>query len=153
MLRSTGLGPSRLLEADVTDEAEVERELVVQVEARKPLGWRLRAFGTEYNLLARLPRAVELAKHMKPPPKSALASALLSPMPGRLVSVAVEPGDTVVVGQELAVVEAMKMQNVLLAECDGVVTSLLAEPGATLEADQPIVVFRDDAEAAEAEAA
>ena len=54
---------------------------------------------------------------------------------------AVEVGDEVAQGQELAVVEAMKMQNVLLAERDGVVSSLLAEPGATLETDQPLIAF------------
>jgi len=141
LLNSSGLGPSRLLEAEVADEAAEERELTVQVVAKKPLGWTLRAFGTEYELLARRPRVAELASYMKPPPKSAFSGALLSPMPGRLVSMAVEVGDEVAQGQELAVVEAMKMQNVLLAERDGVVSSLLAEPGATLETDQPLIAF------------
>ena len=57
---------------------------------------------------------------------------LLSPMPGLLVSVAVEPGEQVKAGQELAVVEAMKMENVLRAERDAVVAKVLASPGRAL---------------------
>ena len=75
---------------------------------------------------------------------------LLSPMPGALVSVAVEIGQTVEPGQELAVVEAMKMQNVLTAPRDGVVKELLASAGATLSADQAILSFEDATKAARA---
>ena len=50
--------------------------------------------------------------------------ALLSPMPGRVVSVDVSPGDKVVIGQELVVVEAMKMQNLLRSERNGIVKSV-----------------------------
>ena len=80
---------------------------------------------------------------MKPPPKDPFADALTSPMPGTLVSVNVAPGDEVAMGHELAVVEAMKMQNVLTAERDGVVKAVLAESGATLSADQPILTFEE----------
>ena len=62
-------------------------------------------------------------------------------MPGKLLSVTVGVGDAVFVGQELCVVEAMKMQNVLTASRDGVVASLLAAPGDTLAGDQPIIAF------------
>ena len=62
-------------------------------------------------------------------------------MPGALLTVAVKVGDEVVEGQEVCVVEAMKMQNVLFAPRDGKVKSLLAEPGSVLAADQPIVDF------------
>ena len=64
-------------------------------------------------------------------------------MPGTLLSLAVEAGQRVVVGQELCVVEAMKMQNVLHATRDGVVKALLAPPGSTLSADQPIIAFEE----------
>ncbi len=66
---------------------------------------------------------------------------LISPMPGFLVSVAVQEGDIVKAGQELAVVEAMKMENVMRAERDGVVAKVLAETGASLAVDQPIIEF------------
>ena len=66
---------------------------------------------------------------------------LLSPMPGALVSVAVEIGQTVEPGQELAVVEAMKMQNVLRAENKGVIKSINASSGNNLEVDELILEF------------
>ena len=70
-----------------------------------------------------------------------LSKFLLSPMPGLLVRVAVEAGAEVKAGEELAVVEAMKMENVLRAVQDGVVKAVLAEPGASLAVDQAIIEF------------
>jgi propionyl-CoA carboxylase alpha chain len=66
---------------------------------------------------------------------------LLSPMPGLLVSVAVAEGESVKVGQELAVVEAMKMENVMRAERDGVVSKVHAAAGSSLAVDQEIIEF------------
>jgi propionyl-CoA carboxylase alpha chain len=65
----------------------------------------------------------------------------LSPMPGLLVEVAVQPGQKVQAGERLAVIEAMKMENVLFAVADGVVARLLAAKGESLAVDQPIVEF------------
>ncbi len=84
------------------------------------------------------------AEHFaKMPVKEApdMSGFLLSPMPGLLVSVAVSPGQSVKAGEVLAVVEAMKMENTLRAERDTVVKEVLAEPGNTLEVDQPIIAF------------
>jgi propionyl-CoA carboxylase alpha chain len=69
---------------------------------------------------------------------------VLSPMPGLLVSLSVILGQEVRAGEALAVVEAMKMENVLLAERDGVVAKLLAVPGETLTIDQPILEFNSN---------
>ncbi|MDG2284988.1 MAG: acetyl/propionyl-CoA carboxylase subunit alpha, partial [Alphaproteobacteria bacterium] len=66
---------------------------------------------------------------------------LLSPMPGLLVSVAVAEGESVKAGQELAVVEAMKMENVMRAERDGVVSKVHAAAGSSLAVDQEIIEF------------
>jgi propionyl-CoA carboxylase alpha chain len=66
---------------------------------------------------------------------------VLSPMPGLLVSLAVTLGQEVRAGEALAVVEAMKMENVLRAERDGVVANLHAIPGENLSVDQPILEF------------
>ena len=87
------------------------------------------------------PRTAELHALMprkSPPDKSRF---LLSPMPGLLVSLATEAGARVKAGQELAVIEAMKMENSLRAEQDGVVEKVLTEPGEILKADQPILEF------------
>jgi propionyl-CoA carboxylase alpha chain len=66
---------------------------------------------------------------------------LLCPMPGLVISIDVREGQEVKVGETLAVVEAMKMQNVLRAERDGVVKSIHAKAGATLAVDALILEF------------
>jgi propionyl-CoA carboxylase alpha chain len=76
--------------------------------------------------------------HKAPPDTSKL---LLSPMPGLLVDVAVQPGQAVRAGERLAVVEAMKMENILLAARDATVSEILATRGESLAVDQPIIRF------------
>jgi len=86
-------------------------------------------------------RTAELFKLMpyKAPPD--MSRFLLSPMPGLLVDVAVQPGQKVQAGERLAVIEAMKMENVLFAVADGVVGKLLASKGESLAVDQAILEF------------
>ena len=68
-----------------------------------------------------------------------MSNFVLSPMPGLLISVAVEEGQQVKAGSEVAVIEAMKMENVLRAEKDGTVEKIFLQPGATVEPDQEIL--------------
>ena len=114
--------------------------VAIQIE-RERIDYRLSHAGADLNLLVLTPEGARLSRHMivKAPPDT--SRLLLSPMPGLLVSVAVKAGETVKAGQELAVVEAMKMENSLRAERDGVVAAIVAEAGATLEVDQPIIEF------------
>ena len=116
------------------------RPVTVQVDRQGPW-WRLFHGGAHLEALVLSARAAELAARMprKEPPD--LSRFLLSPMPGLLVSLAVETGQEVKAGEELAVVEAMKMENVLRAQRDGVVSKLHAEPGASLAVDQVILEF------------
>jgi propionyl-CoA carboxylase alpha chain len=115
-------------------------EVCVQVE-RHGYKYQLFHHGIRVDALVLTPRAAHLNTYMpvKEPPD--LSKFLLSPMPGLLVSVSAEPGQEIKTGEQLAVVEAMKMENVLRAEQDAVVAKILAEPGATLEVDQPIIEF------------
>ncbi len=114
--------------------------LAVQVDPAG-VGVRLIHGGTVIEAAVLVPRAAALADLMpvKVPPD--LSRFLLSPMPGLLVSVAVKPGDEVKAGQELAVVEAMKMENILRADADAVVAKVHAAAGDSLAVDQPIVEF------------
>ncbi len=114
--------------------------MIVQLDSTG-IGYRFYHGGAELTVLSLTPRAAELADLMpiKQPPD--LTKFLLSPMPGLLVSLAVEPGQKVVPGQELAVVEAMKMMNILRAERDTKVIGLHAEPGDSLSVDQKILEF------------
>jgi propionyl-CoA carboxylase alpha chain len=70
-----------------------------------------------------------------------LSKFLLAPMPGLLVKLAVQAGQEVKAGQELAVIEAMKMENVLRAPADGEIASVAASLGDCLTVDQVILEF------------
>jgi propionyl-CoA carboxylase alpha chain len=121
------------------------RPFTAQVErggARNPLAIRVAHDGTQLDTLVLLPRAAELFRLMphKAPPD--LSKFLLSPMPGLLVDLAVQPGQKVLAGERLAVIEAMKMENILTATQDGTVGELLAKKGESLAVDQPILSFQ-----------
>ncbi len=62
-------------------------------------------------------------------------------IPGRVVGVSIVPGDSVVAGQQLLVVEAMKMQNELRAPRDGVISSVAVGPGRTIEVGDLLLVL------------
>ncbi len=111
-----------------------------QVE-RHGLGYRLSHNGAQIEVRVLSTRAAELYTLMpvKAPPD--LSKFLLSPMPGLLVDVAVKPGQAVRAGERLAVIEAMKMENILLATQDRVVARVPATRGETLAVDQVIVEF------------
>jgi len=113
----------------------------VQVE-RRGLRYRLTHRGTELDIQVLPRRAAELLRLMPkkaPPDRSRF---LLSPMPGLLAEVAVRAGQEVKAGERLVVIEAMKMQNVILAERDAVVSELLAREGESLAVDQPVLAFK-----------
>lgn len=104
-------------------------------------GYRVRHRGADLSALVMEPHIAHLADLMPEKTGSGSDKHLLSPMPGLLVSVAVSAGQKVSAGQELAVIEAMKMENVLRAERDGVVSALKANPGDSLSPDQVILEF------------
>jgi propionyl-CoA carboxylase alpha chain len=108
---------------------------------KNPLALRVQHNGTRIDALVVSPRMAELHALMpfKAPPD--MSRFVLSPMPGLLVDVAVVPGQRVQAGERVAVIEAMKMENVLFAPADGVVGKVLAAKGESLTVDQPIVVF------------
>ena len=116
------------------------RKLVVQID-RDGIGFRLTRGGARIAVKVLTPLAAELLSQMpaKQPPD--LSRFLLSPMPGLLVSLAVGEGQDVKAGEELAVVEAMKMENVLRAERDGKVKTVRAKTGDSLAVDQAILEF------------
>ena len=105
-------------------------------------GYRLFYRGTEINAQVISPRAADFMKHMLFKPPQDMSKFLLSPMPGLLVNLSVNEGQEVREGQELAVVEAMKMENSLRATKDGVVGNIEAEQGDSLAVDQIILEFK-----------
>lgn len=112
----------------------------MQVE-RRVLTYRLFHWGTQADVHVLTGRAADLLAKMpyKEPPD--MSKFLLSPMPGLLTQLMVEPGQRVSAGERLAAIEAMKMENVLKAQNDGVVAEVLAQPGESLAVDQAIIRF------------
>ncbi|MBO6902711.1 MAG: acetyl/propionyl/methylcrotonyl-CoA carboxylase subunit alpha [Rhizobiaceae bacterium] len=104
-------------------------------------GMRISWRGLSVDTRVMLPYMAELEKLMpvKLPPDT--SKMLLCPMPGLVVSIAVAEGQEVKTGETLAVVEAMKMENVLRAERDLVVSKINAEPGDSLAVDAVIMEF------------
>jgi propionyl-CoA carboxylase alpha chain len=111
-----------------------------QIE-RLALAYRVVHQGAQIEVRVLSPRAAELNALMpfKAPPD--LSKFLLSPMPGLLVDVAVAPGQAVRAGEKLAVIEAMKMENILIASQDCVVAQVRAGKGESLSVDQVILEF------------
>jgi propionyl-CoA carboxylase alpha chain len=116
--------------------AQIERGTV-----KNPLALQVQHNGTRIQALVMSPRMAELHQLMpyKAPPD--LSRFVLSPMPGLLVDVAVAVGQKVQAGERVAVIEAMKMENVLFASQDGVVKKVVAAKGESLTVDQMIVEF------------
>ena len=122
--------------------------LRVQHMARLAAGFRLQFQGATQDAVVRSPRAHALAQHMLPPRRVDSSKVVISPMPGTLVSLAVKAGQAVEEGQELLIVEAMKMQNVIRAARRGKLKSVLVKPGQSLVVDQALIEFEDEPAAA-----
>ena len=112
----------------------------LQIE-RRGLRYRVSHFGLQVEPMVMTVRAAYLLSLMpeKLPPD--MSKFLLSPMPGLLREIAVTEGQEVKAGEKLAVIEAMKMENLLRAEQDGTVKAIVATPGASLAVDEVIIEF------------
>jgi propionyl-CoA carboxylase alpha chain len=104
-------------------------------------GFVIRHRATSLRVLVLSPRSAEL--HGKLPPKKAADTSklVLSPMPGLVVSIDVTAGQEVKTGEVVAVLEAMKMQNILRAERDGLIKAVNVKSGDSVAADEVLVEF------------
>ncbi|RIK93320.1 MAG: acetyl-CoA carboxylase biotin carboxylase subunit [Proteobacteria bacterium] len=116
------------------------RPMSIQVD-KLAEGYRLTFDGVSLRALVRSPRTAELARLMpeKLPPDT--SKYLICPMPGLVVNIEVKEGEEVKAGQALAVVEAMKMENILRAERDATVGKIVAKKGDSLAVDAVIMEF------------
>ncbi|WP_443971159.1 ATP-binding protein [Sphingobium sp. CR28] len=130
----------RLIEAEFGEDGE--EALAVRIAPVRS-GWRLTTRGAFHQVRVLPGHAAPYAAHMieRVPPD--LSRFLMSPMPGKLVALHVQAGDKVEVGQPLAVVEAMKMENILRATKAGTVHNVAEDVGATLALDQVILELGD----------
>jgi len=115
-------------------------EFTLQLERHK-MKYRLFHWGAQVDFTVLTAHAAELLALMpeKAPPD--LSKFLLSPMPGLLRELSVTEGQEVKAGEKLAVIEAMKMENILKADQDCKVKKLVAKPGESLSVDQVIIEF------------
>jgi propionyl-CoA carboxylase alpha chain len=114
----------------------------VSVQVRSILGgYRLSHGGVETEAHVFTPREAELARIMPAKKAADSSSKLLCPMPGRVVAISVAQGQEVKAGEPLAIVEAMKMENVLRAERDAKVKAIRATEGESLAVDAVIMEF------------
>jgi propionyl-CoA carboxylase alpha chain len=119
----------------------VDDETLVLKVGKVSGGFRIRNRGADLKVHVRTPRQAELALLMPEKLAADTSKMLLCPMPGLIVSVNVQEGDEVQEGQALCTVEAMKMENILRAEKNAVVTKINAGPGDSLAVDDVIMEF------------
>ncbi|MBU3575634.1 acetyl-CoA carboxylase biotin carboxylase subunit [Polynucleobacter sp. UK-Mo-2m-Kol15] len=115
-------------------------KVTVQVE-RRGIKLALVLDGAHYECMVLSPLGAELQRRMlvKVPPDT--SKLVMSPMPGLLTNISVKVGEAVTAGQKLAAIEAMKMENTLVAAQDGIVAEIYANVGESLAVDQLIIRF------------
>jgi propionyl-CoA carboxylase alpha chain len=116
------------------------RRLTVRV-ARNGRGWKLTTRGAAHKVQVLLPHVAKLAQHMIDKPAPDLSRLLIAPMPGLLTKLNVKPGDKVEAGHPVAVMEAMKMENILRAEKAAKVKATPVKAGESVAVDQVIMEF------------
>lgn len=110
------------------------------------LQYRQNFIWTAYSGITRIfeiytPREWELAQYMPKEKKGAHDNVLLSPLPGMVVNIMVKKGDRVYRGQDLVVIESMKMESGVSSPCDGIVENVAATIGKAVETDEVLITF------------
>jgi propionyl-CoA carboxylase alpha chain len=146
-------GPGRVVKLDSDVQYEPTKFLatitldgttrVIQVLREDVTGEiKMQMYGSDTKILLQSPREYELSRlYIHKPVIADTANMVLSPMPGLLISYAVKPGDTVVDGQELCIVESMKMQNMIRSPRNGTIASCKVAVGASMKVDEVILTF------------
>jgi propionyl-CoA carboxylase alpha chain len=125
----------RLLIADLDG-----RRRIVRI-AREGRGWRFQTLGARHHVEVMAPHVADLTQHMIAKVAPDMSRFLLAPMPGLLTKLEVKAGDKVEAGQPIAVIEAMKMENILRAPKSTTVKATPVAAGQSLAVDEVIVEF------------
>jgi len=115
-------------------------EYAIEID-RDAVGFKMSCDGVATDVRVQSRRAAELYALMPEKVEADMSKFLVCPMPGLVVSISVEEGEDVKAGQALAVVEAMKMENILRAQSDGTVKAVKAAAGDSLMVDAIIIEF------------
>jgi len=126
---------------DLFCRAHVDGAAYIFCVDKLPEGYALTGQGRRSEVTVRSPRAQALMAHMPAQDDGASEKELLCPMPGMVIAINVEPGQSVKAGEALAVVEAMKMENILRAERELTVKAVLCAVGDKLAVDDVMIEF------------
>jgi len=116
-----------------------DNDVFVHVLGNTPTGFKVMYHGFEYKVACLSPRQHELSKHLIEKEKPDMSKFVISPMPGAVIRVFVEAGQKVEEGQNICILEAMKMQNILKAEKAGVIKALKVKEGMSVETDEILI--------------
>eukprot|EP00980_Cylindrotheca_fusiformis_P016457 scaffold4903_cov125-Cylindrotheca_fusiformis.AAC.4 len=140
LIDSIKYDPTRYV-ADISIDGEMRSIQVLNEDMTGELN--IQMYGANMPCVIQSEAEYEMSKHMHPTKTVDTSDLVMSPMPGSLISFSVNEGDRVEVGQELCIVEAMKMQNIVRAPRAGVIGKFNVEQGAALVTDQVIMEFGD----------
>ncbi|XP_076323699.1 propionyl-CoA carboxylase alpha chain, mitochondrial-like isoform X1 [Tachypleus tridentatus] len=134
------VGGNISLSVPVLETSVGNRPYTVQLITLDASGYiRMRFQGTAYNINILPADSFNLSKHMLAKPKMDVAKVVIAPMPGMVKQVACRVGDMVAEGQEVCIIEAMKMQNSLSVGSTGKVKAVNCKPGETVEDEQILI--------------
>jgi propionyl-CoA carboxylase alpha chain len=146
-----GTCESEIISIDVTEFEANSRVIsvrvdgedrVIQLKSEDSTGsYEMRSNGADFNVIVMSPEEYKLCRNMHKPHKVDTTHLILSPMPGTLISYSVKDGDSVVDGQDICIVEAMKMQNIIRSPRSGVIKKCHATVGSSLMTDEVIVEY------------
>jgi propionyl-CoA carboxylase alpha chain len=114
--------------------------ITAQVE-RRGVKYALILDGAHFECMVLSPLGAQLQRRMPVKASPDTSKLVMSPMPGLLTTISVKVGEVVTAGQKLAAIEAMKMENTLVASHDGIVAQICAKVGESLAVDQLIIRF------------
>jgi propionyl-CoA carboxylase alpha chain len=126
---------------------ETNKNLVLQYLDPLDLGFRIQYHGSKYKVNILDDQQHSLYKYIKTQSVVEQSKIISSPMPGRIISIAVQEGEEVIEGSELVVVEAMKMQNILRTPRIGIIKKIHVQPGNTVKSGQILIEFQDQSTA------
>lgn len=120
------------------------KDLVIQYLDPLEMGFRIQYHGSKYRINIWNDEQYKLSKYIKKKSIEQQSKIISSPMPGRIISIAVKEGEQVAEGTELVVVEAMKMQNILRTSRIGTIKKIHVEPGNNVKSGQILIEFNEE---------
>ncbi|KAL9544037.1 hypothetical protein MBANPS3_007824 [Mucor bainieri] len=123
---------------------DTKKPLVLQYLDPLDMGFRIQYHGSKYKVNVYSQEQHDLSKYIKSQSVAEQSKIISSPMPGRIISIAVNEGEKVIEGSELVVVEAMKMQNILRTPQSGVIKKIHVQAGHNVKSGQVLIEFQDE---------